>query len=747
MKKVMLLLTLLMSGFGFCATQITDLKVTPSSPFGKVIVEFNVEGDAVPHENLWCLLTCTEVNSGKAYSTTQVATVTDGRYCLEWNMAADGIRIDNKAVTFKVEYPTYLVIDLSGGTSATSYPVTALAAPPAGGWTDEYKTTKLVLRVIESGSYTMNGSYDVTISKPFYMGVFEVTQKQYQLVTGSNPSSYKGDARPVENVSWNTIRGNSDTYNWPSVTTVDSNSFMGKIRAKTGLTLDLPTEAQWEYACRAGTTSMYNNGGDTETDLALLGRYKGNQNDGRGGYSEHTKVGSYTPNAWGLYDMHGNVWEWCVDWSGSLSSSTDPKGVTSGTGRVIRGGGWGYNADGCTSSKRHSGNPSDSNGNGSFRLACPSGELNPFVATESDPLVMTSIPGYVRIANLKVTPISPFGKVIVEFNVEGDAVPSENPWWLTCTEVDSGKAYSTTQVATVTDGRHCLEWDMAADGIRLDNKAVTFKVEYQPTYLVIDLSGGTSATSYPVTALSAPPEGGWTNEYKTTKLVLRVIESGSYKMNGSYDVTISQPFYMGVFEVTQKQYQLVTGSNPASYKGDVRPVETVSWNMIRGSNNWPNDKTVNNTSFMGKLRAKTGLELDLPTEAQWEYACRAGTTSKYNNGGDAEADLKKLGRYSGNQNDGRGGYSDHTKVGSYTPNAWGLYDMHGNVWEWCLDWYGSKLSSGTDPKGATSGSDRVERGGSLYYNADYCTSSYRNRLDPSNANYYNGFRLACPAGL
>ena len=365
MKKVMLLLALLMSGFGFCATQITDLKVTPISPFGKVIVEFNVEGDAVPSENPWWL-TCTEVDSGKAYSTTQVATVKDGYHRLEWDMAADGIQLDNKAVTFKVEYqPTYLVIDLSGGTSATSYPVTALAAPPEGDWTDEYKTTKLVLRVIESGSYKMNGSYDVTISQPFYMGVFEVTQKQYQLVTGSNPAYYKGDACPVEHVSWNTIRGNSSTHNWPSVTTVDANSFMGKIRTKTGLTFDLPTEAQWEYACRAGTTSKYNNGGDAEADLKTLGRYYNN-----GGSS--TNVGSYRPNAWGLYDMHGNVWEWCLDWYGSSrSSGTDPKGPVSGSYRVGRGGSWDDNAGLCTSSSRNDGYPSNTYFRGGFRLTCP----------------------------------------------------------------------------------------------------------------------------------------------------------------------------------------------------------------------------------------------------------------------------------------------------------------------------------------------------------------------------------------
>ena len=375
MKRLMLLLALLVSGFAWSAFEVSDLKVTPISPFGKVILEFKVSEIV---EELPLVVTCTEVDSGKAYSTTQVATVTDGHHRLEWDMAKDGIRLDNKAVIFKVGLPTYLVIDLSGGTSATSYPVTALVAPPAGGWTDEYKTTKLVLRVIESGSYKMNGSYDVTISKPFYMGVFEVTQKQYQLVTGSNPASYKGDARPVEQVSWNIIRGNSSTHNWPSVITVDANSFMGKIRAKTGLELDLPTEAQWEYACRAGTTSKYNNGGNTEADFALLSRYKGNQNDGRGGYSQHTKVGSYTPNAWGLYDMHGNVWEWCLDWYGSsLSSSTDPKGPTSGSGRVVRGGGWDYSvADHATSSYRGNGTPSSTGGNrsnGGFRLACPAG--------------------------------------------------------------------------------------------------------------------------------------------------------------------------------------------------------------------------------------------------------------------------------------------------------------------------------------------------------------------------------------
>ena len=270
----------------------------------------------------------------------------------------------------KVEPKLYCVIDLSDGTSASTYPVTYLAAEPEGGWTDEYKTTKLVMRKIEAGSFKLGGKYDITLTKPFYMGVFEVTQKQYELVTGNKPSKYQGDARPVETMSWNLIRGESDTYNWPNVKDVDKNSFIGLIRTKTGLVIDLPTESQWEYACRAGTESAYNNGGDAESDLATLGRYKENRYDGRGGYSQHTKVGSYEPNKWGLYDMHGNVWEWCLDWKTSKSpSGTDPEGVTSGTSRARRGGGYGSDAESCISTNRFSYSPSKGGDSQGFRIA------------------------------------------------------------------------------------------------------------------------------------------------------------------------------------------------------------------------------------------------------------------------------------------------------------------------------------------------------------------------------------------
>ena len=206
--------------------------------------------------------------------------------------------------------PTYYVIDLSGGPDAESYPVEILDGEPSGGWMDEHKTTKLVLRRIDAGTFRMCNQVDVTLTRPFFISVFEVTQRQYELVTGQNPSFNIGEMLPVESVSWNTIRGNSSdsNYAWPGSANVDSSTFIGKLRTKTGiLTIDLPTEAQWEYACRAGTTSEYNR---TDYPLDDLGRYDGNGDDGRGGneyYYTETIVGSYVPNNWGLYDMHCNV--------------------------------------------------------------------------------------------------------------------------------------------------------------------------------------------------------------------------------------------------------------------------------------------------------------------------------------------------------------------------------------------------------------------------------------------------------
>ena len=169
---------------------------------------------------------------------------------------------------------------------------------------------------------------------------------------GSNPtqSDHQGDLRPVE-ISWNAIRGDSAIYNWPTVKTVDPNTFVGKIQAKTGLNFDLPTEAQWEYACRAGTSSNYGNGGNRDVDLRQMGR----------SWSLNAVVvGLYLPNFWGFYDMHGNVGQWCLDYSDGYNDdpAIDYVGAGSGSARVIRGYGSGMTYGYATSFYRYADAPS-----------------------------------------------------------------------------------------------------------------------------------------------------------------------------------------------------------------------------------------------------------------------------------------------------------------------------------------------------------------------------------------------------
>ena len=322
-----------------------------------------------------------------------------GTYNWIWDAAADlskDFKCDRVTVTGTAEEHKYLymVIDLSSGANSSKYPVNYLDTAPSGGFNvNAYKTTKLVLRRIPAGTFTMGRRasdypnatagdlHQVTLTKDFYVGVFEVTQKQYSLITGSNPSSYKGDMRPVEQTTFNGLRGSTKGAKWPSSSEVDASSVIGKLRTRTGVAgLDLPTEAQWEYACRAGTTTALNSGKNLTSstqcsNMAVVGRYGYNSgekgsSDGKGGYSYHTTVGSYAANKWGLYDMHGNVWEWCLDWNGSLSSSavTDPKGPASGDSREVRGGCWAISAGRCMSPFRATNPPNNGYNATGFRL-------------------------------------------------------------------------------------------------------------------------------------------------------------------------------------------------------------------------------------------------------------------------------------------------------------------------------------------------------------------------------------------
>ncbi len=271
----------------------------------------------------------------------------------------------------------YMIVDLSKtGKRAITY----LDEAPKGGWSDDFKTKKIALRKIAPGSFEYRPGKSFKITKPFYIGVFEVTQKQYEMTMKANPSEFKGDMRPVERVSYSDIRGSKKGLNWPKDDKVDGDSYIGKLRNRMGLGFDLPTEVQWEYACRAGTKGDFNVDG---VEMVKLGKCR----DNGGQKDKHVKVGSFMPNAWGLYDMHGNVWEWCLDQGSNTSggfsffnwnsepkeTETDPKGPMVGSSRILRGGSYVHGPGNCSSSLRCRVDPGNRGDDVGFSLACPAG--------------------------------------------------------------------------------------------------------------------------------------------------------------------------------------------------------------------------------------------------------------------------------------------------------------------------------------------------------------------------------------
>ena len=453
----------------------------------------------------------------------------------------------------------------------------------------------------EKGRNSGETQHQVTLTKGFWMLETEVTQKQWKAVMGTNPSNYKGDDLPVEQVSWNACQ-----------------EFCKKCKSL-GLPVQLPTEAQWEYACRAGTTGAY------AGDLNEMAWYSSNSG------SKTHPVGTKKPNAWGLYDMHGNVWEWCQDWydrgypSGSV---TDPVGPKNGFRRVNRGGSWDRYAHDCRSASRSH-----------------YGFDNRYTAW-----------GFRCVSSLDLESSMTEGVKSTDGNNDKESVEPVNA----NVDKNAGKR----AVKTIN--------------------GVEFAFRYCP----------------PGTFMMGSPSS----------------DEGRYSNETQHQVTLTKGFWMMETEVTQKQWKAVMGTNPSKFKGDDLPVEQVSWNDCQ--------------EFCKKC-TKLGLPVQLPTEAQWEYACRAGTTGAY------AGNLDEMAWY--NESYAKG--STHP-VGTKKPNAWGLYDMHGNVWEWCQDRYDRDYPSGsvTDPVGPKSGSARVDRGGGWNSIAGYCRSAGRSSDSPEYRGYSLGFR-------
>ena len=369
------------------------------------------------------------------------------------------------------------------------------------------------------------------------------------------------------------------------------------------------------------------------------------------------------------------------------------------------------------------------------------------------------------------------GLIDVDFNIGGDSVAD-----LFKVEVHATYAGGTKKVVGRTylneplrgPGWNRLTWDFGADcpETKIDDMQVAVvatpmsraQLDSENVYMVIDLSAGPNAARYPVSYTFTAPTLVPTNDLvacaadpnRTTKLWLKRVKANTFPFHGTnsdpWFYARLSPFYIGIFELTQKQWNLVMGNWPSQFSNETyraaRPVERINYEDVIGHNNWPDNKVVSDSSFVGKMRARTGLStLNLPTEAQWEDAARAGAKgSVYANA--------NTGRYNANAGSPSTYNEDPTVgtalVGSYKANAWGFYDCYGNVMEMCLDAY----ASGDDLKTLYAGQDPVDdpigpathstaryhatRGGSYdnsnsrssSYDRNYCNSTVTGTRDP-----------------
>jgi formylglycine-generating enzyme required for sulfatase activity len=554
----------------------------------------------------------------------------------------------------------------------------------------------------ETGRGGDETQHQVTLSHGFYLGKYEVTQAQYQTVMNGNsaglsadPSQFKGSNRPVEKASWE-----------------DAQIFLSQLnsieqtagRLPKGWKYVLPTEAQWEYACRAGTTTAYSWGNDINSSRANY-NWDGGANDGND-FKQTRDVGLYAANPWGFFDMQGNVWEWVSDWKANYltGAQTDPEGPASGSHRVSRGGSWNNDGTYLRSAKRNHHTPSNRSFGIGFRV------------------------GFQPVQPDEVNP---------ELELFGGAAITR----------EAGQAWAEPGVA----GHDARDGNVTASVTVTGMVDMNTTGTYLLTYSVTDAAGNTATANRTVTVV-----GNRTVDLNATVAMDMIwCPPGTFTMGSptteagrqadredEHNVSLTKGFYLGKYEVTQAQYEAVMTGNtdslsatPSQWPNNPnRPVEKVSWADAQ--------------IFLTRLNAQhsanipAGWAYVLPTESQWEYACRAGTTTAYS-WGITIASSNANYNWDGGANDGND-FKQTRDVGQYAVNPWGFFDMHGNVWEWTADWYQAAYPTGNpvvDPTGPASGSLRVKRGGSWNLDGAYLRSAKRNYNAPSDRYNNFGFRV------
>jgi formylglycine-generating enzyme required for sulfatase activity len=555
--------------------------------------------------------------------------------------------------------------------------------------------------LIKSGSFTMGQAgvaapeHNVTLTHDYYIGQTEVTQAQYRVVMLGNtdglntqPSGVYRALKPVVNVSWN-----------------DLQVFLSRLNAKeqaagnlsAGWKYTLPTEAEWEYACRAGSNTSYSWGNSIDST-------KANYDTGSGSI---VNVGQYPPNSWGLYDMHGNITEHVFDWAGAYSSTsvTNPEGPAFGVNRVKRGGSFSFPAQGIKSATRLYGTPGSRFSNLGFRLAYK------FIQPD------ISAPVIVLAGDLNMT----FSKGSSWVDPGYEAYDARDG------NISSSVVVSGT-VDVNTTGVYTLTYSVS-DGA--SNEANATRV----------VNVGQASTHNADLNASVQLQMLWV-EPGTVTMGSPTTEAGRGTNETEHNVTLTKGFYLGKYEVTQAQYEAVMTGNtnslsatPSQWPNNPnRPVEKVSWADAQ--------------IFLTRLNAQqsanipSGWAYVLPTESQWEYACRAGKTTAYS-WGTTIASSNANYNWDGGSTTGND-FKQTRDVGQYAANPWGFFDMHGNVWEWTADRYQAAYPTGNpviDPTGPASGSSRAIRGGSWLDGGSSLRSAKRHYVTPSTRFNNLGFRV------